>query len=401
MLVAHQDLGRRADDLERAHVVEVHVGRRVQRTQRTVQAQRRLGVALLQPLAHLHLHHVAGGDVLLGLEHRRDVGFLRELALHRVRRAAPDGRRRDRIAQLVGQLVEAALGGEEGVRARRIGVDDQVEPPGQVVDDGQLFGLQQQDVGRVEAARLVRAGQARLDVAHGVVAEIAREAAAKARQARTQRHLEALLERLDESERVAVVRLDDLAVGDHLGAHAGALHPRARRQADERVAPEALAADDGLQQEALRLSAGELEVQRQRRLEVGESLEDQRDAVETLGGQALEFEFGDHVRRTPVAGCAATRVGWVAPRFRRRFSTTLRRSETWRRPWRTRGGHVPARCGAGAPRRCPVRAGQQRQARAFITNGVARPRLPGRATAPRRSSRRCRGGRNLRACEPV
>ena len=76
VLVAHQDLGRRADDLEVAHVVEVHVGRRVERAQRAVQAQRRLGVALLQALADLHLHHVAGRDVLLGLEHGRDVVLL-------------------------------------------------------------------------------------------------------------------------------------------------------------------------------------------------------------------------------------------------------------------------------------------------------------------------------------
>jgi hypothetical protein len=66
VLVAHQDLGAGADDLEVAHVVEVHVGRRVQRAQRAVQRQRALGVALAQPLADLHLHHVAGGDVLLG-----------------------------------------------------------------------------------------------------------------------------------------------------------------------------------------------------------------------------------------------------------------------------------------------------------------------------------------------
>jgi hypothetical protein len=218
----------------------------------------------------------------------------------------------------------------------------------------------------------------------------------KTRQARTQRHLEALLERLDEVERVAVVGLDDLAVGDDLGAQPAALHPRARRQADERVAPEALAADDGLEQEALRLAAGQLEVQRQRRLEVGEGLEDQRDAVETLGGQALEFEFGDHVGRTPVAGCAAT-TG-VDEGSRRGPAKILDDAcacgERDRRPWCTRG----ARATAVRRRRTatvPGAGGQRRQARAFVTNGVARPRLPGRATAPRTLSRRCRRGRSL------
>ena len=39
-----------------------------------------------------------------------------------------------------------------------------------------------------------------------------------------------------------------------------------------------------------------------------------------------------------------------------------------------------------------------RGARAFVTNGVARPRLPGRGTAPRTLSRECRRGRSLRTC---
>jgi hypothetical protein len=56
-------------------------------------------------------------------------------------------------------------------------------------------------------------------------------------------------------QRVACVRLDHDAVGHDLGARgvakaAGAQHG-ARRQADEAVAPEALAADDGFEQEAV------------------------------------------------------------------------------------------------------------------------------------------------------
>ena len=61
-----------ADELEVVHVEVVHVRRRVQRAQRAVQRQRRLGEALAHPLAELHLHHVAGGDVLLGCAHRRE-----------------------------------------------------------------------------------------------------------------------------------------------------------------------------------------------------------------------------------------------------------------------------------------------------------------------------------------
>jgi hypothetical protein len=76
---------------------------------------------------------------------------------------------------------------------------------------------------------------------------------------------------VDEVQRIAGVGFHHLAVGDHLGAGIGAEaagpHDGARRQADEAVAPEALAADDGFEQEAVLAAArpaGQLEVQRQR-----------------------------------------------------------------------------------------------------------------------------------------
>ncbi len=191
VLVAHQDLGRRADDLELAHVVEVHVRRRVEGAQRPVQRQRRFGEPLGQPLADLHLHHVAGGDVLLGDADRVQVVVLRELALDGIGGAALDRRGGDAEPELVAELREAALGAEVRLGLSRVGIDDEVEAAGQVVDDGQLLGVQQQDVGRVEAAGLLGGGQPGLDVAHGVVAEVAGQAAAKARQAGPQRDLEA------------------------------------------------------------------------------------------------------------------------------------------------------------------------------------------------------------------
>ena len=155
-LLAHQDLGRGADDLEIAHVVEVHVGRRVQRTQRAVEAERRLGVALGDALADLHLHHVAGGDVLLGPQHRREVVGSVELALDRLGRPATYRRRLHAGAEAVAKLGQPALGTVEGLGLARVGVDDQVETAGQVVDHRQLFALQQQDVGRAEPAGLFR-----------------------------------------------------------------------------------------------------------------------------------------------------------------------------------------------------------------------------------------------------
>jgi hypothetical protein len=42
------------------------------------------------------------------------------------------------------------------------------------------------------------------------------------------------------------------------------------------------------------VASGQLEIERQRCLEVGERLGDQRDAVVAGCGEALEFQFGDH-----------------------------------------------------------------------------------------------------------
>ena len=63
------------------------------------------------------------------------------------------------------------------------------------------------------------------------------------------------------------------------------------RQPDERIAPEALAALHRFEQ--IRPGAvGELEVDRQRGIEVGEGFQDQGDAGKPLGGKVPEFRLG-------------------------------------------------------------------------------------------------------------
>jgi hypothetical protein len=113
---------------------------------------------------------------------------------------------------------------------------------GEVVDDGDLFGQQQQDVGRAEGVGLAGLGEARLDVAHRVVAEAAHQAAGKARQAVARRHLDAGLELGDEIEGVAVVAaLDQAVVGEQQHGVAAGLDAGRRGEADDRVAAETLA----------------------------------------------------------------------------------------------------------------------------------------------------------------
>ena len=50
------------------------------------------------------------------------------------------------------------------MRDARIGMDDEIKPPFQIVEDGQLVALHQQDVGRAEFIGLVLCDEARLDV---------------------------------------------------------------------------------------------------------------------------------------------------------------------------------------------------------------------------------------------
>ncbi len=142
-------------------------------------------------------------------------------------------------------------------------------------------------------------------MAHGVVAEVAGQAAAEARQAGAQRHLEAGLVLLDEVERIAVEGFDHFAVLDDFGALAAGAHQGVGRQADEGEAAEALAAHDRLQQEGVLagvLGLGQLEVERQRGLEIGEGLGDERNAVVALVGQRFEFEFGHVLLQTAHGG---------------------------------------------------------------------------------------------------
>ncbi|OIQ76720.1 hypothetical protein GALL_415990 [mine drainage metagenome] len=148
-----------------------------------------------------------------------------------------------------------------------------------------------------------RARQSRLDVARRVVAEISRKPAAKTRQPSRHRHLEALVIRVDEGQWVVAGAFDDCVVLQHLG-HA-ALDPQegARRQADERVAAETLAADDGLEQKAVaprRAVRHQLQVERQRGFQVGQRLGGEGDAVVALPGQVFKLMFG-HARLRDVA----------------------------------------------------------------------------------------------------
>ena len=287
VLAANQDLRRRTHHVEVVEVVEEHVRRRVQAAQRTVQRQRRVGKRHAHALGQHHLHDVAVQDVVLGVGHVTLERLFAVLALRRGLRRRQRQRDGHVVAQAGAQLRQAGVGLGQRVRHRRVGVDHQVQLAGQVVHHGQLFGQHQQDVGGAYRVGLLRGGQAALHVAHGVVAEVAHQAAGKARQAGDGRGVEALAELFDEGKRVALVAFDHLVAVFHL--HAVALHAEAGggRQADEGVAAGALAAYHRFQQVGVGL-VGQLQVHRQRGVQVGEQFEGNGNAVVAGLGQLVE-----------------------------------------------------------------------------------------------------------------
>ena len=242
-LEADQNLRRGADDVVVLEIEIEHVGRRVQAAQRAVERQRAGAERLGHALREHDLHDVALGNVILGLAH----GLLESgLAEHRHGRLGIDrlfARQADRRAQFLQQFLEARPRLLVGTGEARFGINDQRQLARQVVDDGDFLGEQQADVRRADFIRIVGPRQARLDIAHGVVAEAADQAAAEARQAARRRHPEALHVVADEVERIGVVlALGDAVAGQH--QHLVAIDDDARRcrQADDRIAPETLAA---------------------------------------------------------------------------------------------------------------------------------------------------------------
>ena len=310
--MAHQNFGAGAHHLKITKIVEIHVRRRIQRTQRTVQAQGRFGVALLNALAHLHLHEIARGNQLLGALHGCQIVILGKAALSRVAVATFDLRHADRVAQLLLELAHALLGLAVGLGLCRVGVNNEIQLAREVVDHRHLFAQQQHDVGR--AQRIGRAGgfEFFLDIAHRVIAKVPGQTTAKTRQAGAECHLEALLVRGNEVQRIARVAFHHHTIGQHIGfgrsAKTAGTQASARRQANKAVAAKTLTTHHRLQQEAVfAVTAGmrQLEVQRQRGFKVSKRLGHQGNTVVAFAGQAFEFKFCNHRAGFPIGARTA------------------------------------------------------------------------------------------------
>ena len=297
-LQPHQDLRRRAHHLGAAGIEEVHVGRGIHRPQRAVHVHRSGIERHAHALRQHHLEGIARGDVVLGARDRRQEALAGEARLE-MRLVHGFGAQRLRIAgaavaQAVGQRVEASAGAREGLRLARVGMHDQVQPALEVVEHRDFLAEHQQDVGRAELVGIGVGAQARLDVLDALEAEPADQAAAEAGQARQARHRMLGAQAFDLGERVGhLARLHRLAVLADSQAVAAEAEDAPGWQADDRIAAEALAALDGFEQVGMR-PVGELEVDRQRGVEVGQDLAHDGDAGVAFSGRLLEFFLRGH-----------------------------------------------------------------------------------------------------------
>ena len=278
-LTPDEDLGAGADHLEAAEVEVEHVGRGVGAPQRAVEREGRQVEGLRPALARHDLEDVAGADVAPSPA-RPSRGSGRGWCWRPARRARASPRSRlacggravevaHRVHHPLGGLGVGGAGVEAGAGPGRADHGDLALHP---VDDQHHRGAQHDRVGQAERVG-VDVRQA-LDQPDHVVAEVAEEAGGHRRQLR--RQLDPALgdQRAQARERVGGLVLP--AVGVEAGGAveprrgAAALPDQVGLHAHDRVAAAHLAAGDALEQEAVLARLGQLQHQRDRRVEVGD-----------------------------------------------------------------------------------------------------------------------------------
>src|SRR5690606_18980357 len=123
------------------------------------------------------------------------------------------------------------------------------------------------------------------------VTEAAHQTTGETRQAVARRHVDRGHEAPDEGQRIVLIdAFDQLAIANQARFVAAHLDACGRGETDDGITTEALPALHGFEQIGV-WRVGKLQVDRQRRVEVGEGLERHRNAVVALGGETVEFEF--------------------------------------------------------------------------------------------------------------
>ena len=212
------------------------------------------------------------------------------------------------MPQAIHQLVEPAARARVGLRLGRIGVHDQIQPALEVVEHRHFFRQQQEGVGRAELIGLalaVEIGEARFDPADALETEITDQAAGEHRQFRQARHLVLRAQAVDFGQRVGeLARFHRFAVFAHGEGVAAELEGAARRQADDGIAAPGFAAFHRFEQIGVR-AVGQFQIDRQRRVEVGQHLAHHGNAVVAGGGELPEGFLVDHAGVTQGGGRAS------------------------------------------------------------------------------------------------
>jgi len=294
----HQHFWRAAHDVEVAKVEEVHVRRRVEATQRAIQIDRRGLEVDGHALRRHHLHAIACEDVVLdrvdgflvvvlgeaGTEHRISRLLCREV------QATTRG---NRLTQLFKQGLEPGLTFFISIRLRRIDQHDRVHLAGQVIEHHHGVRHHQQDIRHAQWIRVRAFAQTLLHITHAVITEIAHQATVEARQTGNGRHVVTGLEFFNERQRI--LRFAGFNLDTVMGhADLVIMHPqhRAAWQANDRITPPLFAALHRLQQIGVGL-IGQLQVDRQRCVEISQGFACKGDTVVAGSGQTQEF-FADH-----------------------------------------------------------------------------------------------------------
>ena len=253
------------------------------------------------------LENIAGANILFRLFHKCAIFILRESGfeirfLQRFR-IEHFGIARPRAAQTERQFIEPPLRARVRLRLRGIGVHDQIKPAFEIVEHRDFFAEHQQYIGQAQPIGAID-GEFAFDVRDRFEAEIADESAAEFRQIRYMRHAKSRADRIDFAERIGEFAAfghraeffdGQFASMQFVDAFAG--------QADDRMASPVFAAFDRFEQVGI-WPVGEFQIHRQRRVEIRKHLARDRNAVETLGGERVEFVLRDHAAVTRKAGCA-------------------------------------------------------------------------------------------------
>jgi hypothetical protein len=173
-----------------AEIEVIHVRRRIDAAQRAIEGERLRVERARGALRDLHLHDVAGQDVLLAAPHRVEKSALGECAIEPRRLGRfilEEAFVRQRPGQPRAQVLEPRLGIAFRAGLSRVGVHHEVELAEHVVEHRELVRDQKQHVRSTERVGLFFLQRILLDVTHALVAEIARQPAAEAQRRRNRR----------------------------------------------------------------------------------------------------------------------------------------------------------------------------------------------------------------------